>query len=129
MVHVVKWIVVAVALQLAAPYAYTFARQDFTVCTGMTLDSRSYTPMVNVRGVRGRGTLRLVPLDDFPTATLQALADYYREKYDLSVELAASLDITAATYDPQRRQLNADALIDRLEAAHPQHPDETLVVI
>jgi predicted Zn-dependent protease len=82
-----------------------------------------------VRGVRGRGTLRLVPLDDFPTATLQALADYYREKYDLSVELAASLDITAATYDPQRRQLNADALIDRLEAAHPQHPDETLVVI
>ena len=129
MMSVVKWIVVAVALQLAAPYAYTFARHDFTVCTGMTLDPRPYTPTVNVRGARGRGTLRLVPLDEFPTATLQALADYYREKYDLDVELAPSLDITAATYDAQRQQLNADALIDRLETAHPQHPGEALVVI
>lgn len=125
---VVKWIVLALGLQLAAPYAYAFVRHDLTVCTGVTLD-RPYTPLFNVRGVRGRGAVRFVPLDDFPETAVQALADYYRAKYDLAVEVVPPLPVPSVALDSERGQFNADALIDVLRVAHPQRAAEPLVVI
>lgn len=104
-----------------------FVLYDFTVCTGITFD-RAYTPLA-ARELHGEGRVRLVPIDAFPASTLQALADYYRQKYNLGIEVASPTLLPATAMDSGRGQLNSDRIIDALQANHPQPGSERLIVV
>jgi predicted Zn-dependent protease len=109
-------------------YASVIAvRYDFTVCTGITFD-RPYTPL-DARELHGEGRIRFVPLDKFPTSTLHALANYYKQKYDLAIELASPMLLPSRAIDQSRGQLISDVVIEILQTNHPQPPTERLIVI
>ena len=83
----------------------------------------------DTRQLRGDGRIRLVPLDAFPTSTLDALASYYKTTYGLDVELASPLTLPPDVHDPRRKQLVSNLVIKTLQMTHPQPPSERLIVI
>jgi hypothetical protein len=89
------------------PLMVTFFLYDFTVCTGITFDD-PYTPL-DMRGVRGEGAIRFVPLDGFATETLQTLTGYHKKKYDLAIEIASPVNVPASAVDSRRSQASIEA--------------------
>ncbi len=115
-------ILASVFFKIALSLLAIFVLYDFTVCTGITFD-RPYTPL-DARELHGDGRIRFVPLDKFPISTLHALANYYKPKYDLAVELASPMLLPSTAIDSSRGQLISDVVIEILQANHPQPPTE-----
>jgi predicted Zn-dependent protease len=74
-------------------------------------------------------SVHLAPLGEVPAATLEALADFYAERYDLRVEVLPATPIPGAARDAARAQLVGEALTDALRTAYPQASDPAQVVI
>jgi predicted Zn-dependent protease len=124
---VLRWILHSLILKLVLSLLVVFVLYDFTVCTGITFD-RPYTPL-DVGSLRGDGSIRFVPLESFPSTALEPLAGYYRNKYKLPVEVASALPLPDAAFDRARKQFKADAVLDALQARHPQAGGQRLIVI
>ena len=125
--RLLRSIIASIFFKIALSLMAVFVLYDFTVCTGITFD-RPYTPL-DARELHGEGRIRFVPLDAFPTSTLHALADYYKKKYGLGIELASPMLLPATAIDSSRGQLISDAVIETLQANYPQPPTERLTVI
>src|SRR5882724_10060669 len=82
-------ILASIFFKIALSLSVIFVLYDFTVCTGITFD-RPYTPL-DARELHGEGRIRFVPLGKFPISTVHALANYYKQKYDLAIELASPM--------------------------------------
>jgi len=120
-------ILASIFFKIALSLSVIFVLYDFTVCTGITFD-RPYPPL-DARELHGEGRIRFVPLDKFPISTVHALANYYKQKYDLVIELASPMLLPSTAIDPSRGQLISDVMIEILQANHPQPPTERLIVI
>ena len=58
-----------------------------------------------------------VPFAEFPTVALEELADYYRQKYELKIEILPSMSIPDSAVDNERGQLIAERLLVELGSA------------
>lgn len=63
----------------------------------------------------GRGFVYLVPLGDFPDRSVQALTDYYRDKYGVTIDRLPRLTLADGLRDPQRGQLMGQRLLARVQ--------------
>lgn len=62
----------------------------------------------------------LVPLGDFPDSKVQALVNYYSEKYKLRVKTVPPIKINPAVIDPQRRQMVAEDALEMMQWGYPR---------
>ena len=69
-----------------------------------------YVP-IDKQQLRGSGRMYLVPLDDFSPDTAQSLAQYYREKYGMTIEVTSPITLPANTFDEIRGQHVAESII------------------
>jgi Zn-dependent protease with chaperone function/predicted Zn-dependent protease len=63
----------------------------------------------------GQGFVYLVPLGDFPDRSVQALTDYYRHKYDVTIDRLPRLALADGLRDPQRGQVMGQRLLARVQ--------------
>lgn len=70
----------------------------------------------------------LSPLDGFPVAMLEQLADFYAVRYDLRVEVLPAADAGGA-WDPTRGQMVAEDALGVIRTAYPEGTDQAAVVI
>ena len=69
--------------------------------------------------LRGSGKIFFIPLTDFPASELQPLADYYRSKYGLEIEVKPNLRVTSTQYDSDRQQFIAEELAALMRRTYP----------
>ena len=74
----------------------------------------------NKQTLRGSGVVFLVPLGDFPAATAESLADYYRKRFKIEVKTLPAIGLTDTVKNAQRNQLVAEKLITLLKEARPE---------
>jgi predicted Zn-dependent protease len=89
----------------------------------------SYVP-VDKSQLRGSGKIFFIPITDFPSSELQPLADYYRSKYGLEIEVKPNLRVTSTQYDSNRQQFIAEglaALMTRTYAASDEAGKAVLI--
>jgi predicted Zn-dependent protease len=79
----------------------------------------AYIPTHN-QSLQGSGKLYFVPLGDFPAATLQELASFYRRKYGLNIQILPNVPLTQAAMNPERNQLIAEQAIEVMKQANPK---------
>lgn len=73
-------------------------------------------------------SVRLAPIEDFPVADAEALVAHYRAKFDLEIELLPSILIPDDAFDPERRQVIAERLLDAIRAEHSATDPEVVVI-
>ena len=69
------------------------------------------------------------PIADFPRDKAEALVAYYRDKYDLTIEIAAPIAVPTGALDTGRDQLGADRLLDAIWASDAAAADPEGVII
>jgi len=65
--------------------------------------------------LRGSGVVYLIPLGDFPAATAESLADYYRKRYQIDVKTLPKVDLNDSLKNDRRKQLVAESLVTLLK--------------
>jgi predicted Zn-dependent protease len=71
----------------------------------------------------------IAPMGDFPREKAEALVAHYREKYDLAIEITASIPLPADAFDYQRSQIGAEGLLAALAASDVAAEDPDAVII
>ena len=61
-----------------------------------------------------------LPFADFPKAQMEALAAYYRQKFEMAVEIMPAIQIPTSAVDYMRQQLIAEKLIEGMRDSLPQ---------
>ena len=69
--------------------------------------------------LRRSGKIFFIPITDFPASELQLLADYYRSKYGLDIEVKPNLRVTSTQYDSNRQQFIAEGLAALMRYTYP----------
>ena len=78
----------------------------------------NYVPMDKSQ-LHGSGKIFFIPITDFPVSELQPLADYYRSKYGLEIEVKPNLRVTSTQYDSNRQQFIAEELVALMRRTYP----------
>jgi predicted Zn-dependent protease len=99
---------------------------DLPTCTG-DLFKPSYRPL-DLRALPREGRVYLVPFDDFPSHNALWLAEYYRTKYDIPVEVRQPMKLPASAYDTDRGQFNSSRMLARLDEQYPKGSERIVVV-
>ena len=73
---------------------------------------------IDVSRMRPSGRVYLVPIDDFPVEQATAIAEHFREKFGVPIEVAASQAWPLGAYDERRRQMNSAVMLTRLEVIY-----------
>lgn len=73
---------------------------------------------IDVSGMRPPGRVYLVPIDDFPVDRARAIAEHFRAKFGVSIEVAPAIAWPENAYVPERRQMNSDVMLSRLEETY-----------
>ena len=63
--------------------------------------------------------ITFVPIGDFPSASLQALANYYEETLGLRIDVRPAIPFEESMIDRSRRQLIGEELINRMKVSYP----------
>ena len=63
--------------------------------------------------------LTFVPIGDFPSPSLQALANYYEQTLGLRIDVRPAIPFEEVMIDRSRRQLIGEELIKRMKIAYP----------
>jgi predicted Zn-dependent protease len=84
----------------------------------------------NKQTLKGSGVVYLIPLGDFPDATAESLADYYRKRFKIEVKTLPKIELPDTVKNVQRNQLVAEKLVTLLKEARPElvHAPEALVI-
>jgi predicted Zn-dependent protease len=69
------------------------------------------------------------PIGDFPREKVEALVAHYREKYDLTIEIAAPIPVPPDALDTTRIQLGADRLLEAIKTSDVAVADPEAVII
>jgi len=69
--------------------------------------------------LRGHGALYFVPLDGFPRERVEALATYYRERFNLEIPILSGLPLLDTATNRWRDQLIAQEVQRSMKAAFP----------
>jgi hypothetical protein len=69
------------------------------------------------------------PIGEYPVSEAEALVQHYHEKFGMTVGILPTLDLPPWAYDPARRQVIAERVLDAVVATHTQAADPSAVVI
>jgi len=73
----------------------------------------------NLPKVEGK-KIYFVALGDFPDRVVQELVDYYRQKYNLEIQVLKTIPPDQQMFDASRQQFQAEPLVASLQAAFPE---------
>jgi predicted Zn-dependent protease len=73
---------------------------------------------IDVSGIRAGGRIYLVPIEDFPVERALAIAEHFRTKYGVVVEVTPPVEWPRDAYVEERRQTNSAPMLTRLEATY-----------
>jgi predicted Zn-dependent protease len=73
---------------------------------------------IDVSELHPPGRVFLVPIDDFPVDRARAIADHFRTKFGVAVDVAPAIAWPEDAYVPERRQMNSAVLLTRLEEVY-----------
>jgi predicted Zn-dependent protease len=71
----------------------------------------------------------IVGLDEFPERTLTRLQAFFREEHGIEVGILPSITVDESAYDPVRRQLVGDRLIESVDANRGAHRDRVVIAL
>ena len=91
---------------------------------------RKSVQRVEKNTLKGSGTVYLVPLGDFPPATIENLAEYYRKRYGIDIMTLPKLELPKAVKSDERKQLIAEELITLIKNVKPElvHDPKAFVI-
>jgi predicted Zn-dependent protease len=110
-----RWALAYVSFMLFVPITIPIRIlvQDRETCFGGQAEAPENP--VEISSLRAVGRVLLVPIDEFPTETADAVAGHYRRELKTPVDVMPALTAPPDAYDPVRRQSSATALIANLE--------------
>ena len=73
---------------------------------------------IDVSRIRPARRVYLVPIDDFPVGRAAAIAEHFRAKFGVSIEVAPRVAWPEGAYVERRRQMNSAAMLSRLESIY-----------
>lgn len=73
---------------------------------------------IDVSRLRPAGRVYLVPIDDFPIDRAAAIAERFRTKFGVAIEVAPRLAWPEDAYVERRRQMNSALMLTRLESTY-----------
>jgi predicted Zn-dependent protease len=65
------------------------------------------------------GRVYLVPVDDFPVERARAIAEHFRTKFGVAIDVSQAIAWPENAYVPERRQMNSAVMLTRLEETYP----------
>jgi len=65
----------------------------------------------NKQTLKGSGVVYLLPLGNFPSATIEKLTAYYKSRYGIDVQSQSKIDLVAQVRNEKRKQLIAEATV------------------
>jgi predicted Zn-dependent protease len=80
-------------------------------------DAVPRTP-IDVSGMHPPGRVYLVPVDDFPVERARAIAEHFRTKFGVAIEVSPAIAWPEDAYVPERRQMNSAVMLTRLEETY-----------
>jgi predicted Zn-dependent protease len=105
MTMIMLWFALTVPVKLAITDRKTCFPDD---------DVRPSSP-IDVSALRPAGRVHLVPIDDFPVERARAIADHFRRRFGVAVDVAAPIEWPLAAYDVRRDQMNSAAMLEIFE--------------
>lgn len=79
--------------------------------------------------LKGSGKLYFVPLGDFPAATANELASFYRKKYGLHVETLPNVQLAPVAINEERQQLIAEGAVEIMKQANPNLKNDPQAIL
>ena len=76
----------------------------------------------------GGSKIYFVPIADFPAEQLQALVQYYHQKYSLEITVVDSIPVDPATKDASRQQLIAEKLTASIRNSVPELSPRAILI-
>jgi predicted Zn-dependent protease len=74
---------------------------------------------IDVARLRPAGRVYLVPIDEFPVDRATEIAEYFRTKFGVAIEVAPALEWPDGAYVEGRAQMNSALMLTRLESLYP----------
>jgi predicted Zn-dependent protease len=110
-----RWALAYVTFMLFVPVTIPIRIlvQDRETCFGG--EAEPPEDLVEVSSLRAVGRVLLVPIDEFPPETANAVAHHYRREFGTPIDVAPAITAPPDAYEPVRRQSSAGALIANLE--------------
>jgi hypothetical protein len=69
---------------------------------------------IDVSGMHPPGRVYLVPIDDFPVERARTIAEHFRTKFGVAIEVSPAIAWPEDAYVPERRQMNSAVMLTRL---------------
>jgi predicted Zn-dependent protease len=73
---------------------------------------------IEVSQIRPAGRVYLVPIGDFPVDRAAAIAEHFRAKFGVPIEVAPRVEWPEGAYVARRRQMNSAAMLTRLKSIY-----------
>ena len=73
---------------------------------------------IDVSHIRPAARVYLVPIEDFPVNRAAAIAEHFRAKFGVRIEVAPRVAWPEGAYVERRRQMNSAAMLSRLESIY-----------
>jgi len=83
---------------------------------------------VDVSGMHPDGRVLLVPIEDFPIDRAMDIAEHFRKKFGVPIDVAPMIAWPADAYVESRRQMNSAAMLTRLESAYARTASPLIVI-
>jgi predicted Zn-dependent protease len=83
---------------------------------------------IDVSRVPPRGRVELVPIDDFPVDHAAAIAQHFRMRFGVVVEVAPPVHWPQDAYVESRRQMNSAVMLTRLESIYGSRGNRVVAI-
>ena len=90
----------------------------------------SITPRrpIDVSAMRPSGRVYLVPIDDFPVDRATVIAEHFRTKFGVAIEVAPAMAWPEGAYVERRRQMDAGLMLTRLASTYSTRADSVVAI-
>lgn len=91
-------------------------------------DTVSPRDPIDVTSLRPVGRVYLVPIEDFPLDRAAAIAQDFRTRFGMAIDVAPAMDWPEGAYVESRRQMNSAVMLTRLESAYASSGERVVVI-
>jgi predicted Zn-dependent protease len=78
--------------------------------------------------MRPIGRVSLVPIDDFPVDRAAAIAEYFRTRFGVRIDVAPAIKWPEGAYVERRQQMNSATLLTLLESTYATAGERVVVI-
>jgi predicted Zn-dependent protease len=83
---------------------------------------------IDVSGMRPTGRVSLVPIDDFPVDRAQAIAEDFRTRFGVAIDVEPAIKWPEGAYAERRRQMNSATMLTHLESTYATAGERVVVI-